>query len=199
MTKVDIIVLVTSFVYKITSTSLSLRLISSIFVRAIFKADNEGTHFWHSHSGPQKLDGLCGVVVIREPKSIDLSRAHYDFDLIDHVIILNDWLHEVASSRIPGRLSYDLGQDPDSILINGKGRAIHPLTDCETRTPYEVFKVSAGRRYRFRLINAFTTVCPAQFNIEKHQLKIIATDGVAVQPVNVNTIISFSGKSILTY
>lgn len=170
-----------------------------MFDRYIFKAGNEGTHFWHSHSGPQKLDGLCGVVVIREPKSVDLSGALYDFDLVDHVIIINDWLHEAASSRFPGRLSYNLGQDPESILINGKGRAIHPLTGCETRTPYEVFKVAAGRRYRFRLINAFTTVCPAQFNIERHRLKIIATDGVAVQPVDVDTIISFSGKSVLIY
>lgn len=161
--------------------------------RYIFKADNEGTHFWHSHTGPQKLDGLCGTLVVREPKSVDVSGALYDYDLVDHVIILNDWIHEPASTRFPGRLTYDDGQAPDSILINGLGRSINPFTQCKTVTPYAVFKVAAGRRYRFRLINAFTTVCPAQFNIERHRMKIIATDGVAVQPVDVDTIISFSG------
>lgn len=132
--------------------------------------------------------------MIREPKSVDLSRLHYDYDLPDHVIIINDWLHEPAATRFPGRLSYNAGQTPDSILINGKGRSINPFTRCETITPYEVFKVAAGKRYRFRLINAFATVCPAQFNIQSHQLKIIATDGIAVQPVIVDTIISFSGE-----
>lgn len=66
-----------------------------------------------------------------------------------------------------------------------------------TNTPLEVFTITPGRRYRFRLINSFGSVCPSQITFEGHSLTIIATDGEAVQPVTVDTIISFSGKELL--
>ena len=69
-----------------------------------------------------------------------------------------------------------------------------PNTGFVTNTPLEVFTMTPGKRYRFRLINSFGTVCPAQFSVEGHVLTVIATDGEPVQPVNVNTIISFSGQ-----
>jgi FtsP/CotA-like multicopper oxidase with cupredoxin domain len=69
-----------------------------------------------------------------------------------------------------------------------------PNTGFVTNTPLEVFTMTPGKRYRFRLINSFGTVCPAQFSVEDHVLTLIATDGEPVQPVNVNTIISFSGN-----
>lgn len=69
-----------------------------------------------------------------------------------------------------------------------------PNTGFMTNTPLEVFTITPGRRYRFRLINSYGSVCPAQITVEGHTLTIIATDGEAVQPVQVNTIISFSGK-----
>lgn len=64
-----------------------------------------------------------------------------------------------------------------------------------TNTPLEVFTITPGRRYRFRMINSYGSVCPSQITVEGHTLTIIATDGEAVQPVQVNTIISFSGKA----
>lgn len=69
-----------------------------------------------------------------------------------------------------------------------------PNTGFMTNTPLEVFTITPGRRYRFRLINSFGSVCPSQITFEGHSLTIIATDGEAVQPVTVDTIISFSGK-----
>jgi len=72
-----------------------------------------------------------------------------------------------------------------------------PNTGFVTNTPLEVFTMTPGKRYRFRFINSFGTVCPAQFSVEGHVLTIIATDGEPVQPVNVNTIISFSGQCTL--
>jgi len=69
-----------------------------------------------------------------------------------------------------------------------------PNTGFVTNTPLEVFTMTPGKRYRSRLINSFGTVCPAQFSVEGHVLTVIATDGEPVQPVNVNTVISFSGQ-----
>lgn len=65
-----------------------------------------------------------------------------------------------------------------------------------TNTPLEIFTITPGRRYRFRLINSYGSVCPSQITVGGHVLTIIATDGEPVQPVQVNTIISFSGKDI---
>lgn len=69
-----------------------------------------------------------------------------------------------------------------------------PNTGFMTNTPLEMFTITPGRRYRFRLINSYGSVCPSQITVEGHTLTIIATDGEAVRPVQVNTIISFSGK-----
>lgn len=71
-----------------------------------------------------------------------------------------------------------------------------PNTGFMTNTPLEIFTITSGRRYRFRMINSYGSVCPAQVTVEGHTLTVIATDGEAVQPIQVNTIISFSGKAI---
>ncbi|CAD6230944.1 GSCOCG00006890001-RA-CDS [Cotesia congregata] len=110
-------------------------------------AGNAGTHFWHAHTGLQKIDGLYGSVIVRQPPSKDPNSNLYDYDLTTHVVLISDWMHE-----------------------------------------------DAAERYRFRLINSFGSVCPAQITFQGHELTLIATDGEPVQPVQVNTIISFSGE-----
>lgn len=160
---------------------------------------NAGTHFWHSHTGLQKVDGLYGSVIVRQPPSKDPNSHLYDFDLTTHIMLLSDWMHEDAAERYPGRLAVNTGQDPESALINGKGQFRDPNTGFMTNTPLEIFTVTPGRRYRFRLINSFATVCPAQITIEGHGLTVISTDGEPVHPVQVNTIISFSGEFCLIY
>jgi hypothetical protein len=74
------------------------------------------------HTGLQKLDGLYGSIVVRQPPSHDPNSHLYDFDLTTHVILLSDWMHEDALERYPGRLAVNPGQDPDTVLINGKGQ-----------------------------------------------------------------------------
>ncbi|XP_018575474.1 laccase [Anoplophora glabripennis] len=157
-------------------------------------AGNAGTHFWHAHTGLQKMDGLYGSIAIRQPPSKDPNSHLYDYDLTTHVMLLSDWMHEDAAERFPGRLAVNTGQDPESLLINGKGQFRDPNTGFMTNTPLEVFTMTPGRRYRFRMINSFASVCPAQLTIQGHNLTLIATDGEPVHPVLVNTIISFSGE-----
>ncbi|XP_049823359.1 uncharacterized protein LOC109603788 isoform X2 [Aethina tumida] len=157
-------------------------------------AGNAGTHFWHAHTGLQKMDGLYGSIVIRQPPSKDPNSNLYDYDLTTHVMLLSDWMHEDAAERFPGRLAVNTGQDPESLLINGKGQFRDPNTGFMTNTPLEVFTMTPGNRYRFRIINSFASVCPAQLTIQGHDLTLIATDGEPVHPVKVNTIISFSGE-----
>lgn len=114
-------------------------------------------------------------------------------------MLVSDWLHEDAAERYPGRLAVNTGQDPESMLINGKGQFRDPNTGFMTNTPLEIFTITPGRRYRFRMINAFSSVCPAQVTIEGHGLTIISTDGEPVHPAQVNTVISFSGMCFVNY
>lgn len=131
---------------------------------------------------------------MRQPLSKAVNSHLYDYDLTTHVVFLHDWFHEYAAERMPGRLRTNPGQSPESVLINGKGQYTDPNTGNVTSTPLDVFQVTPGKRYRFRLINAFASTCPAQLTIEGHNLTIIAADGSPVQPVGVNAINSFSGK-----
>lgn len=56
-----------------------------------------------------------------------------------------------------------------------------------------MFTVKKGERHRIRLINSFSTVCLAEFRIEKHKLIIIAQDGENVKPKPVDKIVSATG------
>uniref|UniRef100_A0A8D8VVX2 Laccase-5 n=1 Tax=Cacopsylla melanoneura TaxID=428564 RepID=A0A8D8VVX2_9HEMI len=155
---------------------------------------NAGTHFWHAHTGLQKMDGIYGSIIVRQAPSLDPNSHLYDYDLTTHVMLLSDWMHEDAMERFPGRLAANTGQDPDTLLINGKGQFTDPMTGYSTNTPLETFTITPGRRYRFRMINSLASVCPAQLTIQGHPLITISTDGEPVHPVVVNTIISFSGE-----
>ena len=91
--------------------------------RYIWNANNAGTHFWHSHTGLHKLNGLYGPLIVREPQTTDVSGDLYDYDLTDHVLLLSDALHEDTSEHFPGKLNARYqGQVPASLLINGKGQ-----------------------------------------------------------------------------
>lgn len=72
--------------------------------------------------GLQKIDGIYGSIVVRQPPSQDPNSHLYDYDLTTHVVLLSDWLHENGMERFPGRLAANTGQDPESLLINGKGQ-----------------------------------------------------------------------------
>ncbi|XP_003699567.2 uncharacterized protein LOC100881299 [Megachile rotundata] len=160
-----------------------------------FPAKNAGTHFWHAHTGLNKMDGVFGSLVIRDPIEQDPYSNQYDFDLANHVIVISDWFHEESSERFPGRnnISGVTGQTPDTFLINGKGKYLTVNNDTG-KGAFEVITVEANKRYRFRLVNAFCANCAGQLMIEGHNLTAIATDGQYIEPVAVDAIVSLAGE-----
>ncbi|KAJ1528150.1 hypothetical protein ONE63_008064 [Megalurothrips usitatus] len=162
------------------------------------EATNEGTHFWHAHTGLQKMDGLYGSLVVRQAPARDVHSSRYDFDLPHHVCLISDWIHELATERFPGRLEatecHARGQMPDTLLINGKGQYQVTAYNASVKPPLEVFEVTPGKRHRFRMINSMSSVCPMEIIVQGHNLTVIATDGEPVRPVVVNSIISYSGE-----
>ncbi|KAL5234168.1 hypothetical protein ACI65C_001578 [Semiaphis heraclei] len=158
--------------------------------RYVYLADNEGTHFWHSHSGCQRGDGAFGSFVVRSPKSRDVHRDMYDVDV--HIITVTDWLHELGIRKFLAHYHGSGNNKPESILINGRGR--YKVFDGGYRTPLTQFNVTRGKRYRFRLINAGFLNCPISMSIDNHTVTMIATDGYNIQPVVVDSFVSYAGE-----
>ena len=79
-------------------------------------------------------------------------------------------------------------------LINGRGRHALPDTEVNRRqTRLSIFNVDPGNLYRFRLIGA-QSLYAYMFSIDEHQLTVIATDGVFIEPTTVDYIIIHSGE-----
>lgn len=159
--------------------------------RYIFRAIDVGTHFYHSHSGNQKADGLYGALIVREPTIDNEIVKSYDYDLPQHTLIATDWMHAFSDNFLPGIVKRSTLIE--SMLINGRGRFMNK--DFEySDTPIPVFYVQRGKKFRFRLINSATNVCPYQFQIENHNFTIISTELSYVEPFVANTLIYLSGE-----
>lgn len=59
-------------------------------------------------------------MVVRQTPSRDPHQALYDYDLPEHVIVLNDWSHRSVVEVFTGFYHGDARQTPDAILINGE-------------------------------------------------------------------------------
>ncbi|XP_014666370.1 PREDICTED: L-ascorbate oxidase-like [Priapulus caudatus] len=95
-----------------------------------FKADTPGTHFWHSHSGLQRADGLFGKLVIRQTPADDPNSHLYDFDLPEHEIIVTDWLNEPMMNEFPAHHHKQLNP------LNTKGsRNLIPISNVKSLAP----------------------------------------------------------------
>ena len=58
-----------------------------------FKASPAGTHWYHAHSGEQRLDGLYGAFIVKDT----LPENVYDYDYPEeHTLILIDWQRQPA-------------------------------------------------------------------------------------------------------
>ncbi len=151
-----------------------------------------GTHWFHSHSGLQRADGLMGSFIIRESSRTDPHWGLYDEDRAEDVVFLNDWYHETLVSVYETetwRASNSFSVS--TILINGKG-----VTEGGSlpHPPVEVFNVKEEVRYRFRVISGAASFCNMQFSIEGHSLLMIASDGGSFQPLAVDYFRISSGE-----
>ncbi|KAJ7436826.1 laccase 2 precursor [Mycena latifolia] len=142
-------------------------------------AQQSGTFWYHSHLSTQYCDGLRGAMVVYDP--LDPNLALYDIDDDTTVITLADWYHGPARS---------LGPIPTliSTLINGLGRYAGGPT-----SQLAVISVTAGKRYRFRLVSLS---CDPNFifSIDNHTMTIIEVDSVNHLPLLVDSIQIFAGQ-----
>ncbi|XP_011300918.1 L-ascorbate oxidase isoform X2 [Fopius arisanus] len=159
-----------------------------------WRAQNSGTHFYHAHTGLHKSGGVEGAIVIRSTKNMEVNAKYYDEDGFDNVIFISDWFHSAAMNHWPGTDVRDVGQVPDNLLINGRGKWFNSTANETTDTPLAVINVESNRRYRFRMINGLSWTCSIQMTIQDHDMTLIATDGEAIIPIAVTTINSYAAE-----
>ncbi|XP_064639307.1 uncharacterized protein LOC135494912 [Lineus longissimus] len=160
-----------------------------------FMANSPGTHFYHSHSGMQRGDGMYGSLIIRNKPSRDPNYNTYDYDLPEHVIIVHDWLKEMIVASFAHQHHAGGDNKPKSMLINGKGAyEKYTVGGKDVYTPMETFSVKKGKKYRFRVISNGLLNCPIRISVEGHRLLMIASDGQPFKPVPVDAVNLVNGE-----
>ncbi|KAK3102208.1 hypothetical protein FSP39_009609 [Pinctada imbricata] len=171
-----------------------------------FNLSQHGTYLYHSHIGDQRSMGLYGsFIVYPKVKSEDIP---------DHTVLLQDWNHDDDSETLYQKMlfgTFDLSRNTEikttksvdnsnfsrfvfhSGLINGKGRY---YTDSRNNNgaPLTVYNVERNKEYRFRVISA-ATLYPFRVFVQGHRtLKVIATDGFDVTPIEVESFVIQPGE-----
>jgi len=175
-----------------------------------FKARQDGTYWYHSHSMGQEQDGLYGSIVI-SPKGRDPVQADRDY-----VVLLSDF-HNEDSDEIMANLKmnseyyqYDrrtIGDFFSSVRENGFSKAWNSATDwgqmrmlatdLSDVTNY-TFLVNGknpdqnwtglfkkGERVRLRFINA-SAMTLYDVRIPGLKMEVVSADGQNVEPVSVD-------------
>ena len=155
-----------------------------------FTAHPVGTHWYHSHVGEQRKQGLYGAIVVREPTQ-DPS--------IEHVIVMEDY-DGTGGTTLAQSTMYTFSrhalssweEQHTSTLLNGKGRAYDQATGAYNEAPLSVFSCTSGGTYRLRFIHA-GTLYPFRVSVEGHTMKLVASDGAELEPTVIESFSDTAG------
>ncbi|XP_055998671.1 uncharacterized protein LOC130047473 [Ostrea edulis] len=189
-----------------------------------FLADPPGTHWYHSHLGTERTDGISGALVVLpnpnnpESTSSDLLEVAGDF-----VMILADWKLdssiEIISETGWGLNRYSKGFNEtecyritsdttggsvslfpfESALINGRGNHYLNKDNLEQPgipdLPLESFTVNRYGYYRFRVINV-SMLYGFRVSVDKHNIQLISVDGNEVIMTSAESVMVFGGERV---
>ncbi|KAF5863352.1 hypothetical protein ETB97_010232 [Aspergillus alliaceus] len=144
----------------------------------IWRAEQYGSSFYHSHFSLQSWEGVFGGLVVHGPRTAD-----YDEDL--GVLFLNDWSHRPFNEMYMGQLRAPTTPTIDTGLIN----MTNVWSTSATNTVGKRFQAEfvPGKRYRIRLVNAAMNA-HFKFSIDNHNLTVIASDFVPIVPFMTNNV-----------
>lgn len=159
-----------------------------------FIATEAGTHFWHSHSGFQRGDGVFGPLIVRTPPKVNWHKDLYDID--EHIIQISDWTHKLGIDKFLNHHYAGGDNKPPNILINGLGRFTinRNGNNISAIMPTAIFTVKQNTTYRFRLINAEFLNCPIEISIDNHTMRVISSDGRDIEAVEAESLVSYAGE-----
>lgn len=190
----------------------------------VFQALPTGTHWYHSHVGAQRTDGLFGALIVMEKKYKlnDQTSLTGRVDVNDcprhHTITLLDWQRE-ASLDIFVRIHSTLGFFPDTsveqvptqldnLYIRSRsadGVEVGPapfwsgLMNGKGRHNQNMFSILSSFNVmegeRYRFrLIGAQSLYAFKFSIDQHRLVLIATDGHYIEPTVVDFIIIHTGE-----
>ncbi len=173
-----------------------------------FKIQQTGTYWYHSHTGFQEQSGLHGAIVIEDDLAPNVDR--------DYVVALYDWSDEDPDTiyrhlkvqsdyyNYHKRTIFDFANEVRRFGFAEalKRRAMWNRMRMDDRDISDVtaatytycindmqkhFFAKVGERVRLRLINQ-SAMTHFDVRIPGHKMQVIAADGVAVRPVEVDDI-----------
>ncbi|XP_076673352.1 uncharacterized protein LOC143371730 [Andrena cerasifolii] len=157
-------------------------------------ATEAGTHFWHSHLGFQRGDGVFGPLIVRVPPRRNWHKDLYDVD--QHTILILDWTHESGIDKFLNHYYAAGSNKPPNLLVNGLGRftSVSNGNGASATMPIATFIVQPNKRHRFRLVNAEVLNCPIELTIDNHTMSVISSDGRDIEPIQVKSLVSYAGE-----
>ena len=177
-----------------------------------FAAPDPGTYFYHPHTGTQLDRGLYAPLIVDEPAASATLAA-------DYVLMLDDWIDgtgkdpdevfddlrsgsgamsgmDMGGHDMAGMRAGDMeGTDDESPVGSDSGDVEYPLYLVNGRAPSAPaeFAAKAGETVRLRLVNAGSDT-PFRVAVAGTRLTVVATDGFAVEPVTVDTLLVGMGE-----
>uniref|UniRef100_T1GIW7 Uncharacterized protein n=1 Tax=Megaselia scalaris TaxID=36166 RepID=T1GIW7_MEGSC len=134
-----------------------------------FETDGAGTFLYHSHMNFQRAYGYSGPLIVE----------CQDYTVYIHDLAVNLSWTKVRNVFINGKAGI---QETDLTVSN---KSLHTYSD---------FQFHTGECYILRLIPAFYTNFLAEFSIDSHNLTVFDSDGVCIEPVQVESILLNSGE-----
>ncbi|KAK8203046.1 laccase [Phyllosticta capitalensis] len=152
----------------------------------LFRADQYGTSWYHSHYSAQYSGGALGPMIIYGPNT-----TQYDVDL--GPIMLSDWYHTDYYTLVEQTMAPAAEHVPppvsDNNIMNGMGTFDCSQTSlpCTANAGVPKFKFQSGTSYRLRLINSGSDGTQ-KFSIDGHTLTVIANDFIPVNPYTATSV-----------
>ena len=164
----------------------------------MFRANPQGTHWYHSHMRYQRDHGLFGMLIVFEGKSDihDIDKLGPFIDQPERkTLAVRDIIKKADRKKgpsnpfcLPDGSQVPMQFEKATFLINGlrgSGRAANTSVSKETHTQ---FYVVPGKRYRFRILDASISNIFIM-SIDDHKMKVMATDGYLVKPFTTDFLI----------
>ncbi|KAF5961900.1 hypothetical protein HYC85_003109 [Camellia sinensis] len=152
-----------------------------------YVVDRPGTFLYHAHYGMQRVAGLYGLIRVALPDG-ESEPFSYNYD---RSIILQDWYHKSTYEQATGLSSIPFGWvgEPQSLLIQGRGRF-----DCSTPgIEAGLCNAQIPNALPILRISSLTGLSALSFEIEGHNMTVVATDGHYVEAFVVKNLFIYSG------
>lgn len=145
---------------------------------------NHGTYWIHGHYNGQYVDGLRSPNIIF-PKANRTDNTTWDEE---YVVVASDWYHKQHQDMLDNEFltwTNPTGAEPvpESALIYvaKDGKYIGNVATGESTNDNAKIHFEAGKKYRLRIINQ-SALAMFHIAIEDHDIYVIETDGVEVEP-----------------